>query len=203
MVDAPLPLDPNELALRQGDDGALAVLLELQRDRLLRMVQFRLDPRLVGRLDAEDVVQEAFLEAGKRLAAFRADQKPFHLWMRLITQQTLIDLHRKHLGAQMRSAGRELVASAHSQSATLSGLFVGHFTSPSNAVMREELRQRVEQALASMDEIDREVLVLRHFEDLSNKEAAEVLGIQENAASNRYVRALGRLKGFLGDLADG
>jgi RNA polymerase sigma-70 factor (ECF subfamily) len=203
MVDAPLPVDPNELALRQGDDGALAVLLELQRDRLLRMVQFRLDPRLVGRLDAEDVVQESFLEAGKRLAAFRADTKPFHLWMRLITQQTLIDLHRKHLGAQMRSAGRELVASAHSQSATLSGLFVGHFTSPSNAVMREELRQRVEQALASMDEIDREVLVLRHFEDLSNKEAAEVLGIQENAASNRYVRALGRLKGFLGDLADG
>lgn len=203
MADPTETDDPAELALRAGDDGALAVLLEQQRERLLRMVQFRLDPRLLGRLDAEDVVQEAFLEAGKRLAAFRADTKPFHLWMRLVVQQTMVDLHRKHLGAQMRNAGRELGQPAHSQSHALSGLFVGHFTSPSHAAMREELRVSIEQALANMDDIDREVLMLRHFEELSNKEVAEVLGIQENAASNRYVRALGRLKGFLGDLADG
>jgi RNA polymerase sigma-70 factor (ECF subfamily) len=94
----------------------------------------------------------------------------------------------------MRNAGREVSAPA---SHTMSGFFVGRFTSPSHAVMREEARQKIEQALDSMDEIDREVLVLRHFEELSNKEAADVLGIQENAASNRYVRALGRLKGFL------
>ena len=143
------------------------------------------------------MLQEAFLEAEKRLAAFRADEKPFLVWIRLITQQTMIDLHRKHLGAKMRSAGREVAAPA---SGAMSAFFVGHFTSPSGAVMREELRAKVEQALASMDEIDREVLMLRHFEELSNKEAATVLGIQENAASNRYVRALTRLKGFLGDL---
>ena len=186
--------DPAELALRAGQDDALAPLFEQYRERLQRMVHFRLDPRLVGRLDAEDVLQESYLEAGKRLQAFRDDDKPFLVWIRLMTQQTMIDLHRKHLGAKMRSAGREVHAPA---SATMSGFFVGHFTSPSQAVMREEQRLKIEQALESMDEIDREVLLLRHFEELSNKEAAAVLGIQENAASNRYVRALGRLKGFL------
>jgi RNA polymerase sigma-70 factor (ECF subfamily) len=186
-----------EAELRAGADDTLAGLFERCRERLLRMVQFRLDPRLVGRIDAEDVLQEVFLEAKKRLQAFRDDEKPFLVWIRLITQQTMIDLFRKHLGAKMRTAGREVAAPA---SGTLSGFFVAHITSPSGAVMREELRQKIEHALASMDEIDREVLLLRHFEELSNKEAADVLGIQENAASNRYVRALGRLKGYLGSL---
>ncbi|MBL8748289.1 MAG: sigma-70 family RNA polymerase sigma factor [Planctomycetes bacterium] len=186
-----------EQRLRGGDDSVMAALLERLRERLLRMVQFRLDPRLVGRIDAEDVLQESYIEAGKRLQAFRDDDKPFLVWIRMMTQQTMIDLHRKHLGAKMRSAGREISAP---RSGTLSGFFVGHYTSPSNAVMREELRQRVEEALESMDEIDREVLLLRHFEELSNKDAAAVLGIQENAASNRYVRALVRLKGILGNL---
>jgi len=193
-------LDPLEATLRNGDDAALAPLFERLRERLLRMVQFRLDPRLVGRLDAEDVVQEAYLESQKRLQAFRDDHKPFFVWVRLIVQQTMVDLHRRHLGAKMRSARREVHAPA---SGAISGFFVGSITSPSRAVMREELRQQIERALDSMDEIDREVLVLRHFEELSNKEAAEVLGIQENAASNRYVRALGRLKGFLTQLGGG
>lgn len=189
--------DELEQRLRGGDDSVMAALLERLRERLLRMVQFRLDPRLVGRIDAEDVLQESYIEAGKRLQAFRDDDKPFLVWIRMMTQQTMIDLHRKHLGAKMRSAGREITAP---RSGTLSGFFVGHYTSPSNAVMREELRQKVEEALESMDEIDREVLLLRHFEELSNKDAAAVLGIQENAASNRYVRALVRLKGILGNV---
>jgi RNA polymerase sigma-70 factor (ECF subfamily) len=187
-----------EQTLRDGDDEAMATLFERQRERLQRMVHFRLDPRLVGRIDAEDVLQEAFIEAKKRLGAFRGDDKPFFVWMRLVTQQTMVDLFRKHVGAKMRAAGREIAAPA---SGTLSGFFVGHLTSPSQAVLREEVRQKVEAALASMDEIDREVLLLRHFEELSNKEVAAVLGIQENAASNRYVRALTRLKGLLGDFA--
>lgn len=189
--------DELERRLRDGDDSVLAALLERHRERLQRMVHFRIDPRLVGRIDAEDVVQDAYLDAEKRLDAFRGDDKPFLVWIRLITQQTMIDVHRKHLGAAMRNAGREVKAPA---SGTLSGFFVAHVTSPSNAAMREELRLRVEQALDSMDEIDREVLLLRHFEELSNKDAAAVLGIQENAASNRYVRALVRLKGLLGEL---
>lgn len=188
-----------EQALRQGDDAALAQLFERHRERLGRMVQFRIDPRLVGRIDPDDVLQDTFVEAKKRLWAYREDDKPFLVWIRLITQQTLVDLHRRHLGAKMRTAGREVLAPA---SGTLSGFFVGSITSPSRALLREEIRSRIEQALAEMDEIDREVLLLRHFEELSNKETAQVLGIQENAASNRYVRALGRLKGLLGSLGE-
>lgn len=191
--------DALEAALRAGDDSALAGLFERERERVQRMVQFRLDPRLVGRIDSEDVVQDTFLEAGKRLDAFRGDDKPFFVWLRLIAQQTMVDLHRKHVGAKMRNAAREV----HSpKSHAMSAFFVGHITSPSGAAMREELRSKIEAALESMEEIDREVLLLRHFEELSNKEAAEVLGIQENAASNRYVRALGRLKGLLSELGD-
>ena len=189
--------DALERLLRGGDDAALATLLERHRERLLRMVQFRLDPRLVGRVDADDILQDARVEAEKRLQAFRDDDKPFLVWIRLIVQQTMIDLHRRHIGAARRNAGREIKAPP---SGTLSRFFVATVTSPSNAAMRDELRQRVEQALDSMDDIDREVLLLRHFEELTNKEAAAVLGIQENAASNRYVRALGRLKGLLGEL---
>ncbi len=188
--------DPDSLlaALGRGDRTAFGPLFEHHRPRLLRMVQFRLDPRLFGRVDAEDVVQEAFLDCEKRLQSWLDDQRPFHVWLRLVTQQTMIDVHRRHLGAGMRNAAREL-ARAHSQS--LSGFLMGTMTSPSQAAMREEQKQQLTAALESMDEIDREVLVLRHFEELSNKEVAEVLGLQENAASNRYVRALGRLKTIL------
>jgi len=190
---------PLERELRAGDDAALGPLFERHRGRLLRMVTFRLDPRLLGRIDADDVLQETYVDAQKRLAAFRGDDKPFLVWIRLITQQTMVDLHRRHLGTRMRTAGKEVAAP---QSGTMSSLFVGHITSPSRAMMREEVRGEIERALEEMDEIDREVLMLRHFEDLSNKDVATVLGIQENAASNRYVRALGRLRGYLGGLGD-
>ena len=183
--------------LRGGEDAALAPLFEAQRDRLVRMIHFRLDPRLIGRIDPEDVVQEVFLAAQQRLYAFRAETRSLPFWLRLVAQQTLIDLHRRHLGAGMRSAARER---ALAQSQSLSGFVAGNLTSPSQAAMRDELRQQLQAALESMDEIDREVLVLRHFEELSNKEVAELLSIGENAASNRYVRALGRLKGLLGSL---
>jgi len=184
--------------LQAGDDAAFGPLFEAQRDRLRRMVQFRLDPRLCGRVDPEDVVQEVFLDAQQRLYAFREDAQSLPFWLRLVAQQTLIDLHRRHLGAGKRSAARERVF-AHSHG--LSGFLVGNLTSPSQAAIRDEMRQQLTVALESMDEIDREVLTLRHFEDLSNKEVAELLGIGENAASNRYVRALARLKGLLGGFA--
>ncbi len=183
-----------------GDDAAFGPLFEMQRDRLRRMIQFRLDPRLFGRVDPEDVVQEVFLDARQRLYAFRADPQSLPFWLRLVAQQTLIDLHRRHLGASKRSAARERVF-AHSHG--LSGFLAGNLTSPSQAAMRDEMKKQLEVALESMDEIDREVLTLRHFEDLSNKEVAELLGIGENAASNRYVRALTRLKGLLGGFSQG
>ncbi len=183
--------------LRSGENDAFAPLFEMHRDRLRRMVHFRLDPRLAGRVDPEDVVQEIFLAAQQRLYAFVAEDRPMGLWLRLVGQQALIDLHRRHLGAGKRSAARERVF-AHSHG--LSGFLVGSLTSPSQAAERQETRAQLLAALESMDEIDREVLTLRHFEDLTNNEVSELLGISVNAASNRYVRALQRLKGLLSGL---
>jgi RNA polymerase sigma-70 factor (ECF subfamily) len=192
-----MTFDETELTtrLRAGDDEAFAPLFEAHRERLRRMVHFRMDPRLLGRIDPEDVVQEVYIAAQQRLYAFREDEHPMHIWLRMVGQQTLIDLHRRHLGASKRSAAKER---AFANSQCLSGFVAGTMTSPSQAAMRDEWKRQLSAALESMDEIDREVLTLRHFEDLSNKEVAELLGIGENAASNRYVRALTRLKGLLG-----
>jgi RNA polymerase sigma-70 factor, ECF subfamily len=185
--------------LRGGDDAAFAPLFEAHRERLRRMVHFRMDPRLFGRVDPEDVVQEIYLAADQRLYAFREDQHPMNIWLRMVGQQTLIDLHRRHLGAVKRTAARER---AFANSQCLSGFVAGKLTSPSQAAIRDEWKKQITEALESMDEIDREVLTLRHFEDLSNKEVAQLLGIGENAASNRYVRALTRLKGLIGGFSE-
>ncbi len=130
--------------LRAGDDQAFGPLFEAHRDRLRRMIQFRLDPRLLGRVDPEDVVQEVFLDARQRLYAFREDAQSLSFWLRLIAQQTLIDLHRRHLGAGKRSAARERVF-AHSHG--LSGFLIGSLTSPSQAAIRDEMKQQLVVAL--------------------------------------------------------
>ena len=181
-----------------GDARAFAELFDALRPRLSRMVHFRLDSRLRGRIDADDVVQEAFLDASKRLDAFRASQPMSPLvWLRLIVGQTMIDVHRRHLGAQMRDAGRELSLQgpwAGNTSMSMSFCLLGRLSSPSQAALRAELSSMLATALEEMNPTDREVLALRHFEELTNKEVAEVLGIESKAASIRYVRALARLK---------
>lgn len=196
-----MTLDEAELVarLRAGEDESFAPLFEANRERLRRMVHFRMDPRLFGRVDPEDVVQDIFLAAQQRLYAFREDDHPMHIWLRMVGQQTLIDLHRRHLGASKRTAARDR---AFANSECLSGFVAGKMTSPSQAAIRDEWKAKITAALETMDEIDREVLTLRHFEDLSNKEVAELLGIGENAASNRYVRALTRLKGLIGGFSE-
>jgi RNA polymerase sigma-70 factor (ECF subfamily) len=188
--------------LRNGDETSLAALFSLHRDKLWRLVQFRLDPRLRGRIDSDDVLQEAYLNAAQRVVHFF--EKPsmsFFVWLRLIVEQTLADTHRRHLGTQLRDAGREVRIDAgvhpHGTSTSIAMQIAGSLTSPSQAAIREETYRQLEEALESMDPTDREVLALRHFEELSNGEVAEVLGIQEKAASIRYVRALRRLKGIL------
>ncbi|MCE9606416.1 MAG: sigma-70 family RNA polymerase sigma factor [Planctomycetia bacterium] len=169
--------------------------------RLARMVQFRLDPRLRGRVDAEDVLQEAYVDAARRIDAFRTSQPMTgFVWLRLIVGQTLIDFHRRHIGAQMRDAGREQSIQARladGTSLTMSFQLLGRLSSPSQAAQRAELSELVTTALDDMNPTDREVLALRHFEELTNKETAEVLGIEVKAASIRYVRALERLKTIL------
>jgi RNA polymerase sigma-70 factor, ECF subfamily len=207
--------EPDDLHLRllDGDPQALAELFSCHRERLWRMVHFRLDQRLAGRIDPEDILQEAYLNAVQRIRHYRDDQPPSSfLWLRMIVTQTMIDLHRRHLGAQRRDARREVSVERcvfpQATSASLASQLLGHFTSPSQAAMRAEVSDQLEQVIAQMDPIDREILALRHFEELTNGEVAQVLGIQVKAASIRYVRALKRLQqilsqlpGFNGDLS--
>jgi RNA polymerase sigma-70 factor (ECF subfamily) len=162
---------------------------------------------LQGRVDPSDVLQEAYLEVCKGFADYaRAPALPFFLWLRHVTGQKLIAVHRQHLGAQMRDADREVSlyrgALPQASSASLAAQLLGRLTSPTQAVVRAELQIRVQEALNGMDPLDREVLALRHFEMLSNAETAEVLGIKKSAASNRYIRALERLKDVLAGLPD-
>jgi RNA polymerase sigma-70 factor (ECF subfamily) len=189
---------------RAGDPGALAALFDLYRARLRHMVRLRLDRRLAGRLDPDDVLQEAYLEADRRLADYLRDPAiPPFLWLRLVTGQKLTDLHRHHLGARMRDAGMEVSlhrgAVPQASSVSLAELLLGRLTSPTRAAQRAEMQRRLQEALNAMDPIDREVLVLRHFEELSNAETAQVLGLEKTAASNRYIRALKRLKRAMTD----
>jgi RNA polymerase sigma-70 factor (ECF subfamily) len=183
---------------RTGDAAALAVLVGRYRGRLERMVRLRLDRRLQGRVDPADVVQEAYLAVRGKFPMYSADPRlPFFLWLRLEVGQRLVDVHRFHLGTQMRDAGQGV--SLHSgalppvTSLSLAELLLGKLATPNRTAMRAELKLRVQEALNSMDPHDREVLILRHFEELSNAEAAQVLGIKPSAAVNRYVRALKRL----------
>jgi RNA polymerase sigma-70 factor, ECF subfamily len=185
-----------------GDGPALAELFERHRGRLEVMLRLRLDRRLQGRLDPADVLQEAYLEVARRFREYVAQPSlPFYLWLRSLTGQKLAELHRRHLGAKMRNAGLEVmldrVAMPRASSASLAELLMGRLTSASRAAIRAETQLRVQGALNSMDPIDREVLVLRHFEMLSNEETARVLGIKPSAASNRHIRALRRLEEIL------
>jgi RNA polymerase sigma-70 factor (ECF subfamily) len=192
----------------QGDTAAWGALLESHRKRLRRMVALRLDRRLQARIDASDVIQEAFLEASARLPEYaRQPALPFFLWLRFLTGQKMAELHRHHLGAQMRDAGREISlyrgALPLTSSAELAAQLLGHDTRPSEAAVRAERKVRLQEALNGMDPLDREVLALRHFEQLNNAETAQVLGLGESAASKRYIRALRKLKDVLTILPGG
>jgi RNA polymerase sigma-70 factor (ECF subfamily) len=189
---------------RQGDEAAWGELLLQHQERLMRMIQLRIDPRLRGRIDPADVVQESFLQASKRREEyFDQSDLPFFVWLRLLTVQKLAELHRHHLGVKARDAGRDVSLfspAAPATSAVLAAQLLGQTTTPSQDVAREEIEQRVRDVLESMDEIDREVIALRNFEQLSNLEAASVLGIGASAASSRYIRALKKLKDVLSDM---
>ncbi len=185
-----------------GEQQALAELFARYRDRLRKMVRLRLDRRMAGRVDTSDVLQDAYLDVARRFPEYAAAPRvPFYLWLRALTGQRLIDLHRRHLGARMRDAGQEVSlyrgALPAASSASLAHQLLAGLTSPTQAAIRAEMQVRLQEALNSMDALDREVVVLRHFEELSNAEAAEVLGIETSAASKRYIRAIRRLKAIL------
>jgi RNA polymerase sigma-70 factor (ECF subfamily) len=193
---------------RAGDREALGALFTRYRARLRRMVEVRLDPRLQARLDASDVVQEAYVEVVERLEEYRRDPKlPLFLWLRLVVGERLLRLHRHHLGTQMRDAGREVSlyrgALPAASSAALAAQLLGKHTSPTQAAVRAERLLRLQEALNTLDPVDREVLSLRHFEELTAAESAQVLGIEESAAAKRYFRALKRLKQVLAAMPGG
>lgn len=182
-----------------GDQAALGEFFARHRERLRRTVRFRLDRRLQERIDAEDVVQEAFVDATRRLGEYpAAPAMPPFVWLRFLTIQRLHTLHRLHLGVKSREVGREV--SLHNgplptaDSGSLAAQLMGRLTTPSRAAIRAEIRIKIQEALNSLDPIDREILALRHLEELNNNETAAVLGLHKAAASNRYVRALRRLK---------
>jgi RNA polymerase sigma-70 factor (ECF subfamily) len=206
------PIMPDDAELQEqmqrlaaGDPQALAELFARYRDRLRRMVKLRLDRRLQGRVDASDVLQEAYLDVAKRAPEYAANPTmPFFLWLRYLTGQRLLMVHRQHLGARMRDVGQEVSlyrgALPQASSVSLAAQLLGRMTSPSLAAVRAEMQIKLQEALNGMDSLDREVLTLRHFEELSNNETAALLGIQKAAASNRYIRALKRLKEVLSSM---
>ncbi|HEV3162582.1 MAG TPA: sigma-70 family RNA polymerase sigma factor [Isosphaeraceae bacterium] len=182
-----------------GDESALVEFFARRRERLKRMVKLRLDHRLQGRIDPSDVLQEASIDVVERAREYLANPSmPAFLWLRWITGQKLIALHRRHLGCKMRDIGLEVSLRQgglpQATSVSLAAMLLGRLTSPTRAALRSELQLKLQDALNAMDPIDREILTLRHFEELNNNETAEILGISKTAASNRYVRALKRLK---------
>src|SRR5437588_5850113 len=193
---------------RAGDQAGLNEMSAQDRALLRRMVELRLDSRLQARIDASDVIQEAYVDVVGRLDEYlREPNYPLFLWLRLIVGERLLKLHRHHLGTQMRDAGLEVSiyrgALPAASSAALAAQLLGKHTSPTQAAVRAERMLRLQEALNTLEPIDREVLSLRHFEEMSLAETALSLEIEESAAAKRYIRALKRLKAILANMPGG
>jgi len=187
---------------KAGDAAAVERLLTQHREPVRRMIDLRLDPAIAARLDASDVVQDVLLEASKRLNDYLARPvMPFHLWLRHIAKDHIIDAHRRHRQAQRRGVDREQplvpAALAGQSSVELAAQFMDHELTPASAAIQQELVRRLHVALTEMDEGDREVILMRHYEAMPNQDVAASLGIAEAAASMRYLRAMRRLKALL------
>ena len=184
--------------LRETGSAAAAELFEQEREKLMRFVMHRMDQRLLTRIDFEDVLQEAQIVIVKRYEDWVANPAvPIFIWMRSLTGQVLIDLHRKHLHMKIRDINREVSLEKRlpfqSSANGLQQLLAASGTSPSMAAIRDEEAQRLQRALERLSDLDREILVLRHLEQLRNSEVAQILGIDKSAATKRYVRALAKL----------
>jgi len=205
--DAPETQELLALA-RGGDSQAVNQLLDRHREALRRLVELRMDRALRRRVDASDVVQEVLVEANRRLRDYLAESSPmpFHLWLRHMAQDRLIDAHRRHRVAQRRSLDREQPLNApggiDQSTIELAGQLCDPQLTPSAAATWQETLRRFQEAVERLDDIDREIILMRHFEKLSNQEAAEVLGLTSAAASMRYLRAVRRLRVLLGGEED-
>lgn len=191
--------------VRAEGPAAMAGLFADHRNRLRRMVEMRLDHRVRARVDPSDVLQEAYIDAANRLEAYlQKPDMPLFLWLRLVVGERLLKVHRHHLGTQMREVGRELTlfhgALPAASSAAIAAHLLGKVTSPTQAAVRAERMLRLQEALNALDPVDREIVSLRHFEELTHVEAARALDIEPGAAAMRYFRALKHLKDMLADM---
>lgn len=183
---------------RGGDPGAIEALFAHHREPLRQAVALRLDGRLAARCDPSDVVQQTLLEAVRRLPLYLERQQiPFPLWLRGLAREKLIDLHRRQVVAGKRAAGRELPPLPVDSSAAFVRGMLGREPSPSHVLLAAELAEQLRSAIEELDDDERDLILWRHFEQLSNGEVATLLEINEAAASKRYVRALERLRGLL------
>jgi len=191
--------------IQAGNEQAVDELLNRHREPLRQMIHFRLDRGISSRVDASDVIQDVLLEANRRLRNYIAQpQMPFHLWLRQLAQDQMIDLHRRH-HAQRRSVDRERSLNARfgdQSSLDLAAQLADKELTPAASMIRKELEERFLQALDQLEETDREVIVMRHIEQMGNGEIARVLNLSEPAAGMRYLRALRRLRGILAGTAD-
>ena len=188
--------------VRDGDESATGRLLQRHREALRRMADMRLDPKIRQRVDASDIIQDVMIEANRRLQTYLENPiMPFHLWLRQIATDRLIDAHRRHRVSKKRSVDLEqapVVASNLDHSTIQFGPVItdGELT-PAAAAIQAEMQRTFEEAIEEMDETDQEIIVMRHFEKLSNQEVAQVLELSEPAASMRYLRAVRRLRNKL------
>jgi RNA polymerase sigma-70 factor (ECF subfamily) len=201
---------------------AIAPVLEAYRARIERMLRLRMDQRVAGRVGVSDVMQDALMEVARRLPAYLAEREtlgndsgpaaagaadggpkkrarmPFFLWVRFLAGQALQNVHRQHLGTVARDAGRDVPlysgGAPEASSLVLANALVESGLSPSGIVIQEEEREILDEALSSLRSEDREVLFMRHFEQLSNKEIAAILGLTPGGASLRHLKALARLQ---------
>ncbi len=192
--------------VRRGEADARERLFDRHRGAIRRMIDLRMDRVLERRVDASDIVQDTLIEANRRLADYLADPvMPFHLWLRQMAKDRLIDAHRRHRVAARRSLDREqpLAAATRDDEESVLDLAAqladGELT-PAGAATWRELQRRFAEAVDELDELDQEVILMRHFERLSNAETAEALGLSAQAASMRHLRAMRRLRERLADL---
>ncbi len=187
---------------REGNASAVNELLDRHREALRRMVELRMDRALQRRVDASDIVQDVMLEANRRLETYLNEPAmPFHLWLRSMAKDRIIDAHRRHRVAQRRSVDREQPLVAHIDHSTveLAGQLCDRELTPAAAATWQETLRRFQAAIEELEEQDREVILMRHFEKLSNQEVAEALGLTGAAASMRYLRAIRKLRTHLGE----
>ena len=187
---------------RNGEAGAVDKLLGEFREPLRKVIGMRLDPAVARRVDASDIVQDVLIEANQRLTDYlKKPDMPFHLWLRHLAQDRIIDTHRRHRLAQRRSVDREQPiarpAWADESSVSLVAQLVDTERTPTSEAIRLELQRRLSTAVDQLAEDDREIILMRHHETLSNQEVAHALHLTEAAASMRYLRALRRLRTVL------